>query len=280
MTSVVQPAPLVSAILRRARIGWRAAASTAILALAGAAPLPGATVWLDAGGMRLKARVFARSPAPAVLVVAIHSDLSRPDYQYQFARRVAERFPAVAAAGLLRTGYSDGDGDRSSGDSGSMTGDIYTPSIIAAVAASVRRLQSRTGARTVILVGHSGGAAIAADVMAAAPGLVGTAVLVGCPCDLAPWRRHMAGRMFNPLWLVPVDSVSPLAGAATIDPHARVVLINGADDTVRPPVFAARYAAALRARGVAVTTRVLAGRSHEALLAPEVIDAVGTAIGA
>jgi len=134
MTSVVQPAPLVSAILRRARIGWRAAASTAILALAGAAPLPGATVWLDAGGMRLKARVFARSPAPAVLVVAIHSDLPRPDYQYQFARRVAERFPAVAAAGLLRTGYSDG--DRSSGDAGSMTGDTYTPSIIATVAAT------------------------------------------------------------------------------------------------------------------------------------------------
>lgn len=44
----------------------------------------------------------------------------------------------------------------------------------------------------IMLIGHSGGATIAADIMARHPEVANAAVLVSCPCDVRAFRAHMS----------------------------------------------------------------------------------------
>src|SRR6185436_16034197 len=88
----------------------------------------------------------------------------------------------VVAAGLLRPGYTDNAGDRSDGERGEARGDNYTADVADAVATATRALAQRVKARRVILVGHSGGASIAALVLGRHPGIADAALLVACGC--------------------------------------------------------------------------------------------------
>src|SRR4249920_1180328 len=67
---------------------------------------------------------------------------------------------------------------------GYTTGDNYTPEVVNAVAAVLSELKDRYHPRRVILVGHSGGAAIVGDLMSLQGAAVDGALMVSCPCDL------------------------------------------------------------------------------------------------
>lgn len=147
----------------------------------------GETVWIDEPNGRLKTRVYrsARlSPSP-VLILVVHGDIPRPppDYQYVFAQIAAGASENVVAAGVLRPGYADSQGDRSSGDMGYAVGDNYTAEVVDALDMAVSTLKARYHAGAVILVGHSGGAAIVADLLGRHPNSANGAVLVACGCD-------------------------------------------------------------------------------------------------
>lgn len=242
------------------------------------AQLPGETIWLPAATHRLKARAYAsrtRSEHPQ-LVVVLHGDspFGNPSYQYLFARLVAEANDDVVAVGLLRPGYTDGDGDTSDGARGRTTGDNYTRDVIDDVAAATAQLKTRFAARSSVLVGHSGGAAIAADAIAIAPDLAAGAMLVSCPCDLPSFRHHMARIQWSPFWLLPVDSMSPLALVDFVHKTTVLRMLVGSDDEVTPLRFTQAYADAFKARGGDVSIDVLQGRPHDILLEPPVFAAL------
>lgn len=133
----------------------------------------GETLWLKVAQGRLKAQVFARenlSDRP-ILVVILHGDIPnpRPDYQYLVAKAITLGWPEVpersaalrtalgkdwqdddvVAAGILRPGYSDPAGDRSSGDLGRAVGDNYTPEVVDAITSATRQLRELYNARAV-----------------------------------------------------------------------------------------------------------------------------------
>ena len=103
----------------------------------------GVTRWIDIPAGRLKTRVYDGRAVPEspVLVLVLHGDLPdpRPSYQYEFAKVIASRFERVVAAGVLRPGYQDPTGARSSGDMGRAIADNYTPEVVDAVARAVGR---------------------------------------------------------------------------------------------------------------------------------------------
>jgi len=224
---------------------------------------------------RLKTRVYesAGRGADPVLVVVLHGDAPRqpPRYQYRFAASVAAALPNVVAAAVLRPGYSDGE-ERSDGMRGETTGDNYTPEVIDAVTAAITALKERYHPRAVVLVGHSGGAAIAADLLGSRKGGADAALLVSCPCDLAEWRQHMHSVQGGAIWERPVRSLSPIAEADGVPLSTRVTLLVGSQDDVAPPALTQAYAEALRKRGVAVRADVVEGEPHDMLLEPVVID--------
>jgi pimeloyl-ACP methyl ester carboxylesterase len=65
----------------------------------------------------------------------------------------------------LRPGYKDDTGEQSEGKRGLTTGDNYTPEVVDAVASATDQLRTRFHPARTVLVGHSGGAAIAANVL-------------------------------------------------------------------------------------------------------------------
>ena len=242
----------------------------------------GATRWIDVPGGQLKTRVHTRSPAreAPVLVLVMHGDLPEPppSYQYEFARNIADADDAattgIVAAGVLRPGYADPVGDRSSGDMGRAVADNYTPEVVDAVASAARALAKDHDARAVVLVGHSGGAAIAANLLGRHPGVAQGAVLVGCACDPAAWRATRLAGTRNPVFRGPTRSLQPLNLADDVAPGTIVRLVVGEEDDVTPPAHSQAYAKALRERGVDASVVVVPGLGHNILFAPSVFDTV------
>lgn len=221
---------------------------------------------------------FGHTPAAQVrtLVVVLHGDAptAPPSYQYAAAEQFAAAVPESAVVAVLRPGYADPAGHRSPGERGLTNGDNYTADRIAAVADTIAALRQRYPNARTILVGHSGGAAIAADLAGTRSGLVDGLVLAGCPCMLAEWRAGMEKRMPEAPFEAPVDSLDPLQTVGGIPTTLRAAVLVGAKDEIAPPALSRGYAEALALRGVATDFRILPDKGHEILDDPEVVAAL------
>jgi pimeloyl-ACP methyl ester carboxylesterase len=253
-----------------------------------------------------------------ILVLILHGDLPDPppDYQYLFAKvltlsndaeawaslrgalgpdwtdeRIAAAVgairsalgadwnaAAIVAAGVLRPGYSDSSGDRSFGEMGLAVGDNYTPEVVDAVATAARSLETSHDARAVVLVGHSGGAAIVANIIGRHPGLADAALLVACGCDPEAWRARMYARGPSPIWDGPTGSLLPLSLVDGVASAALVRLLVGEADDVALPQDSRKYAEALQARGVDARTTVVPGLGHNILMTPDSFRALSALV--
>jgi pimeloyl-ACP methyl ester carboxylesterase len=286
-----------------------AAAAAATLVLTACTPdtsetIGGETQWIDVAGGRLKTQVFTRAGAGQrpILILILHGDLPSPppDYQYLFAKLVTEGIPefpersallraalgsdwdekAIVAAGILRPGYTDPSGDRSSGEMGKAVGDNYTPEVVDAVAGAARELASKFDASAVVLVGHSGGGAIAANVLGRHPEVAAAALLVACGCDPEAWRARMSAQQPGSVWDEPIASLMPLSLVDGIARDTRVRLLAGEKDDVVLPEDNRKFAVALRERGIDVQLTLAAGLGHNILMSPEAFRELGLLIDA
>ncbi len=247
-------------------------------------------MWLNANGLRLKTKTYyypsardlpATGPVDRVLIVVLHGDLlapGAPSYHYLFASDAASDTSSnVVVSAILRPGYTDDANDRSSGERGLRTGDNYTPEVVDAIAQAIRQLQKKFHSRAIVLVGHSGGAAIAGDLLGRYPSEVNAALLISCPCDVPAWRKHMVKYEFREVgpfslfFLTPVRSLSPLDLVDRVPPSTRVRLVVGSQDPVAPPFLTREYARALRGHGVDAAVTIAPGLGHEILLEPVVM---------
>jgi predicted esterase len=264
----------------------------------------GETEWIDVAGGRLKTQVFTRAAdgQRPILILILHGDLPSPppDYHYLFAKLVTEGIPEypersavlraalgsgwdekpIVAAGILRPGYADPSGDRSSGEMGKAVADNYTPEVVDAVAGAARELASQYDASAVVLVGHSGGGAIAANVLGRHPEIADAALLVACGCDPEAWRARMRAQQPGPVWDEPVTSLVPLSLVDGIAGDTRVRLLAGEKDDVVLPEDNRKYAAALRARGIDVRLTLAPELGHNILMSPEAFRELGLLIDA
>jgi pimeloyl-ACP methyl ester carboxylesterase len=81
----------------------------------------------------------------------------------------------------------------------------------------------------------------------------------------------MFTQQWSPLWLLPVESVSPITEVRQVPLDTKILMIVGSKDPVTPPQLTTSYAAALRRRGVAVAVVVLNGEAHNILLEPSIL---------
>jgi pimeloyl-ACP methyl ester carboxylesterase len=241
-------------------------------------------LWLNDGGLRLKTKIYksANLTDRPVLLLVLHGDLleaaPEPTYTYLFARRAAAQMDNLIAAAVLRPGYSDDAGDRSDGSRGLATGDNYTPQVVSAVADAVRELKARFHPLATVLAGHSGGSAIAADVLGREPAEADGTLLVSCPCNVPEWRKHMARAQFRRtgplslLFLLPVHSLSPLDRVDYVPRSAHVRMVVGSEDPTTPVKFTEEYANKLRGHGVDARVTIAPGLGHNILLTPVVFE--------
>ena len=223
------------------------------------------------------AAVDARQP----LIVLTHSDNGGSmtgDGFPTLARTISERFNSITIF-MLRPGYrgnfgkSDGYANREDDD--------YSKANVEYMARALRDLRQAHPGKKVVMVGHSGGAAMTGLLLALHPELIEAAVLAGCPCDVGPWRRWRAtsaGKSNIP-W---TNSLSPLDNTKQVSKRAVVIAITGEKDNNTLPQFSQTYIAALQRYGVEKAQFVLAaGATHVAVLrAPEFFEAIQSAVRA
>jgi predicted esterase len=205
-----------------------------------------------------KSRTLSSSP---VLVVVLHGDapMLRPAYHDEFANHLARSTDNVLAAALLRPGYADPFGRRSDPQSGPHIGDNYTPAVTAQIDAAIHELQQRYHPARTVLVGHSGGAAVIANLIEADHAIANAALLVSCPCDLAAWRARMSrfgGRRPH------ADSTSPLEHAADLPKDIPIVVMVGSNDHTVGVANSQSFYAGAKAAGANVTLQVVKGSGH------------------
>lgn len=237
----------------------------------------GHEVMVQGGPYRLSARIYESKVVGAhpVLVVVLHGDgpppYQFPNYQYAFASKVAAENENVVAAGLLRPGYADPQGRHSQGCSGQRDGDNWGAQDTDSIADAIADLKRRYRAREVVVAGHSGGAAIAANILGRHPKLIDAALLVSCPCgDVNRWRADMLRHTGFSVFKGSIQSLSPIDQVASVDPQVSIVMMTGTDDHVAPLAVAERYRAAAAKAGKNVTLIKLPGRPHDTFLYPKV----------
>jgi dienelactone hydrolase len=238
----------------------------------------GETVWIDAPDGKVKTRVYKSESLGAhpVLLVMVHGDIPNPGQGlYEFSEAVARISDNVVAAGLLRPGYKDAQGDASAGKMGYAIGDNYTAQVVDDVDAAIRQLKARYHAGRVVVMGHSGGGAITANLIGRHPGDVDAAVILACGCDPQEFKTRWVRE--HPIFPkdLPNPSLLPLDLAPRVSPRTHVRMVIGdKDDVVRLPASQA-YFHALQARGVDVTLTIAPGVGHnDVLAAPQTRDAL------
>jgi predicted alpha/beta hydrolase family esterase len=259
----------------------------------------GTAITVGEPGHRLTGRMYVSGEASfySPLVVVFHGDapFRNPGYQYEFAGRLANAVPGTRVMALMRPGYTDAFGAKSDGDRGFAVGDNYDSATMNEVSRAVRAIPGPPGlmpgedpnAATrlpaptpVILVGHSGGAVTAANVAALHESNIVAAFLIGCPCDVPAFRRHMWELQHAPLWLWPVHAVSPLDTVNELPTTTEIRAISGAEDPIALPEYARAYVEKAKARGVDASLTLIPNEGHEILLEQSVIDVVAASVRA
>lgn len=181
-----------------------------------------------------------------VLVVFLHGDLSRDGHAYQMVPAATDTMlrwrSDVVSVMMLRPGYSDGANKRSTGPLYGRR-DFYTGHTTAAIAEAIKTLRAHHQARRVVLVGFSGGAAIAGIIIGRQPDTVDAALLAACPCDLRAWLRSRPDVNKG-------SSLSPLDYADKVPDETEVIAITGDHDNNTLPRFARTYIDTLKKNGV------------------------------
>lgn len=212
------------------------------------------------------------STEPDTLLIWLHGDVSSggpANYHFPFAQKASEDFSKlkVRSIAVVRPGYPDGTGQSSS--AAFLHGgrrDHYTLQNIEEIVGAIQNLQVRHAAKKVVVVGHSGGAAMAASLLGVAPGLVHGAVLVACPCDLTTWRIGRSA------WS---RSEDPIKWVAKVPPSTRVIALTGERDDNTTPQLAKTYIDALQKLGVNAVYQGIPNEGHNSVFkSPQVPRAI------
>ncbi len=209
------------------------------------------------------------------LVVVIHGDLDKPGYHYRSAQLIAQESRNVIAVGILRPGYTDPENNTSNGRKGLTSGDNYTPQVISTISELIWQLKQIYHPVETIAVGHSGGAAILGDLIGLKPALVDKAVLVSGPYDVSKWRHYMWKQQnYDPVWLLPVQSISPLSVTSEIGEKTGITIIVGEKDPVAPPALSREYYSKLLSENKKARLIIIPGAEHNILLNDKVLDVI------
>jgi hypothetical protein len=97
------------------------------------------------------------------------------------------------------------------------------------------------------------------------PGVADAALLLGCPCDVPPWRSHrnsQRGAVDRP-W---GNSLNPLSFVSAIPQGTPVIAATGVEDDNTLPRFARRWVEQASAKGVDARYEDVPGHGHGSIL--------------
>lgn len=202
----------------------------------------------------LKGAVFGTGTD--AVIVFLHGDVSRggpTNYHNPVMQSVARKARNTTAIAMVRPGYSNGQ-VQSPGNNHDRR-DQYTKKNNTLVANTLKSLRKAYPNSRLVVAGHSGGAAQLGAVIGRYPGLVDSAILISCPCDIKTWRAK-----YRPF--PRSERESPIKFAGKIGPKTRVIALTGANDTNTWPGLAEAYVAKAKAGGTPAAFSSIPGADH------------------
>ncbi len=128
---------------------------------------------------------------------------------------------------------------------------------------AIKALTIKHPSAEVIAVGHSGGANAIGAIIGEHHGLIDTAILIDCPCDLKKWKWRRDGKVFPPeRTAAPPRSQSPSCFFDKVRISTRVIAMTGDDETNTFPVLAINYIRALKKCWIDARFIPVAGAGH------------------
>lgn len=211
---------------------------------------------------------------PKTMVVWLHGNVSTggpANSHFRVAEKAAAEFAAeqLLFVALVRPGYPDGTGAYSSGSDHGRA-DNWPWATVEEIGTVIHRLKTRFRPNQVIMIGHSGGAAITAVLLGMRPQLVDAAILIGCPCDMITWRQ---GRSRTP-W----TSEDPMSWTREVKSTIKVVALTGDGDETTAPALAKTYVARLREHGIDAVFQAIPDAGHLDILKSPAINAATAAL--
>ncbi len=212
------------------------------------------------------------SHTPKTMVVWLHGDVSSggpANYHFSIAKKAIGKLPIedYLSVAIIRPGYSDGEGRESSAgffQKPKRKGDDYQKWVVLEVANAIENLKRHFKPDKVVLVGHSGGAVIAANILGMVPNLANGSILVSCPCDLRALNRAQG-------WHATLSSEDPIEHASSVDTNVKVFVLTGELDVLTLPKFAQSYVDALVQRGVNAKFSLIKDTPHNGALGAEIV---------
>lgn len=204
------------------------------------------------------------------VIIFIHSDspFGNPSYQYRISKNISKITNSITVA-ILRPGYTDNCDDLSEGSKGLAMGDNYSYENVKAIASIISSIKKAEKSTKIVVMGHSGGAALAALLAESNPELIDQCILISCPCNLADWRTSMQELTGNTEWSKPMDGLSPIDGISKLDLNNKIHLYVGEDDPVTPAFLSTEFYNAVNKLGASVSMKIIEGADHDSILKPE-----------
>lgn len=199
-----------------------------------------------------------------VLVVFLQGDIRNLPAESGTAFNLSQQLRSSTISLQLASYRSDEGIADATGGNASAHDDDYTPGNVATLASALDRLRALNSGKKILLIGHSGGAAMAALLASRFPASADAYLLAACPCDVPQWRQlrnastGKTGRLTH--GLSPHDEVDKIKAST------RIALVVGIRDDNTLAKFSEAYVSRLQRQGVKTRLTYAIGATHVSVL--------------
>ncbi len=141
------------------------------------------------------------------------------------------------------------------------------------IAHAIEELIKTHSPSKVILAGHSGGAAITANIISLFPLLIDDPFIVSCPCDVNAWRENMFSLTNKSIFKGKIDTLSPIDLVDSLSKKTTISILVEKNDKVAITILSEKYKKAVTKEDLKVTLTLMEGQ-HDIFLNPDIINAI------
>jgi len=218
------------------------------------------------------------------LVFFIHGDQIDPKITYfdNFISNFSSDEALLIS--ITRPGWINNKNHKSEGKKNVSNGDNYIPKEdVDPIYRVIKKIKRKFNIEEVVLIGHSGGAAIIGILYGRFHNLVNEAVLISCPCIVPMWRKNFFQKLYtktNKKICIPkFKSKSPHEYAKQIDPKIKINIFVGESDQNTEPFYSLEYYSILKKYQKNSIVKIFSGDHVSVLKNSELIQSIAKIIG-
>ena len=217
------------------------------------------------------------------LVFFIHGDQIKPKVTYFDNFVLNFLIDDAVLISITRPGWINKKNNKSDGKKNISNGDNYIPNIdVDPIYRTIKKIKKRFNSKEIIVIGHSGGAAITGILFGRFNNIINEAILISCPCIVPLWRKNYIEQLSlknkQKICMPKYKSQSPHEYVRKIDSKIKINIFVGQDDKNTLPFFSHQYHSLLKKFGKNVHLKIFSGNHTSVLKNRKMIESIRTII--